>query len=134
MTLSENRCPLFRVMRERKSRALARLLQCRCDRDQRVTTTLVPTDTRLNRSEMSALSIRMQPYDTKPPTEPGMLVPWMAYSPPESVIAATPIGLRGEPPGITSGMFGLSGLTSFGGQPARVVPSHCLPARPTPTG
>src|ERR1700759_125903 len=129
-------------MRERKSRALARLSQSRCDGDQRVTTTLVPTDTRLNRSEMSALSIRIQPYDTKPPTEPGMLVPWMAYSPPGSVIAATPIGLRGEPPGTTFGMFGLSRFASRGGDQAglrylpsmRVVPAHCLPALPTPTG
>ena len=64
-----------------------------------------------------------------------MLVPWMAYSPPESVMAATPIGLRGEPPGITSGMLGLSRLTSFGGDQAglrylpsiRVLPAHCLP-------
>src|SRR5664280_768960 len=53
---------------------------------QRVTTTGVPTDTRWYRSVMSAFNIRMQPYDTKPPTEPGMLVPWMAYSPPASVI------------------------------------------------
>ncbi len=57
-------------------------------------------------------------------------------------MAATPIGFRGEPPGMTSGMFGLSCLTSFGGDQAglrylpsiRVVPAHCLPARPTPTG
>jgi len=33
-------------------------------------------------------------------------------------MAATPIGFRGEPPGITSGMFGLSCLTSFGGDQA----------------
>jgi len=30
-------------------------------RGQRVTTTLVPTETRLNRSEISAFSMRMQP-------------------------------------------------------------------------
>src|SRR6202035_5802067 len=67
---------------------------------------------------MSSLYMRTQPYDTKPPTEPGMLVPWMAYSPPASVIAATPIGLRGDPPGMTSGIDGLSCLTSFGGDQA----------------
>ena len=39
----------------------------------------------------------------------------MAYSPPASVIAATPIGFRGEPPGITSGIVGLSRFTSAGG-------------------
>ena len=32
----------------------------------------------------------------------------MAYSPPARVIAATPIGLRGEPPGMTFGIDGLS--------------------------
>src|SRR6202043_969197 len=91
---------------------------------------------------MSSLYIRMQPYDTKPPTEPGMLVPWIAYSPPAKVMAATPIGLRGEPPGMTSGIDGLSCLTSLGGDQAGlrylpsiwVVPAHCLPALPTPTG
>ena len=36
-------------------------------------------------------------------------MPWIAYwSPPLNVIAATPIGLRGEPPSITSGNDGLS--------------------------
>src|SRR5579872_2741300 len=91
---------------------------------------------------MSSLYMRTQPYETKPPTEPGRLVPWMAYSPPASVIAATPIGLRGEPPGMTSGMKGLSRLTSAGGDQAGlrylpliwVVPDHCLPYLPTPTG
>jgi hypothetical protein len=33
-------------------------------------------------------------------------VPWIANSPPERVIAATPIGLCGEPPGIIGGKFG----------------------------
>src|SRR5262252_9206858 len=49
----------------------------------------------------------------------------MAYSPPDNVIAATPIGLRGEPPGMTSGMFGLSCFTSAGGDQAgwRYLPS-----------
>ena len=49
----------------------------------------------------------------------------MAYSPPASVIAATPMGLRGEPPGIMSGSEGLSRLTSAGGDQAglRYLPS-----------
>src|SRR5207244_1813099 len=72
----------------------------------RVTTTGVPTLTRSNRSRMSWLCMRMQPYETKPPIEPGALVPWIAYWPPESVIAATPIGLCGLPPGITAGSEG----------------------------
>src|SRR3954454_9663782 len=39
--------------------------------DQReVTTTAVPTDTRWYRSLMSSLYIRMQPYETNPPTDP----------------------------------------------------------------
>src|SRR6266516_2585349 len=62
--------------------------------------------------------MRMQPYDTKPPTDDGTFVPWMAYCPPLRVIAATPIGFLGDPPGITSGMFGLSCLTSAGGDQA----------------
>jgi hypothetical protein len=33
------------------------------------------------------------------PTDSGRFVPWIAYSPPESVMARGPIGLRGEPPG-----------------------------------
>jgi endonuclease YncB( thermonuclease family) len=45
---------------------------------QRVTTTGVPTPTRSKRSRMSALYMRIQPYETKPPTEPGTLVPWIA--------------------------------------------------------
>src|SRR5260370_8219995 len=89
---------------------------------------------------MSSLYMRMQPYDTKPPTDPGMLVPWIAYSPPANVIAATPIGLRGDPPGMTSGIEGLSRLTSAGGDQAGlryfpsmlVVPAHSFPALPTP--
>src|SRR5215212_1140751 len=80
-----------------------------------MTTTWVPTSTRSNRSEMSWLSIRMQPYEANLPIDSGRLVPWMAYSPPESVMAATPIGLLGAPPGITSGSAGLSALTSAGG-------------------
>jgi len=36
-----------------------------------VTTTVVPMLTRPNRSTMSWLYMRMQPYDTKPPIEPG---------------------------------------------------------------
>ena len=59
--------------------------------------------------------------ETKPPTEPGMLVPWIAYSPPASVIAATPIGLRGEPPGMTSGIDGLSCFTSARRRPRRIA-------------
>src|SRR5436853_6417816 len=86
--------------------------------------------------------MRMQPYDTKPPTEPGMLVPWIAYSPPLSVSAAAPIGFRGLPPGMTFGIDGLSRLTSLGGDQSgrrclpsmKVLPDHCLPALPTPTG
>ena len=35
-----------------------------------------------------------------------------------TVIAATPIGFRGEPPGMTSGILGLSRLTSLGGDHA----------------
>ena len=61
---------------------------------------------------------------------------------PDSVIAATPIGFDGEPPAITSGIFGLSRFTSAGGAHAGsrylpsmcAVPVHCLPALPTPTG
>ena len=68
------------------------------------TTTRVPTLTRLYRSVMSALCMRMQPCDTNLPIEPSLLVPWMAYwPPPDSVIAATPIGFCGEPPGTTAG-------------------------------
>ena len=52
----------------------------------------------------------MHPTKTKLPTEPGTLVPWMAYSPPASVIAATPMGSRGEPPDDV-GHMGLSCLT-----------------------
>src|SRR5712692_1796234 len=42
----------------------------------------------------------------------------MAYCPPLRVIAATPIGFLGDPPGITSGSCGLSCLTSAGGDQA----------------
>ena len=52
---------------------------------------------------------------TKCPIELGWLVPWIAYSPPERVIAETPIGLCGEPPGMMGGKFGLSRRTSDGG-------------------
>src|SRR5579864_5896496 len=72
-------------------------------RDQCVTTTSVPLLTRPNRSVMSSLYMRIQPWDTKPPIDPGLLVPWMAYSVPASVIAATPIGFCGDPPGTTGG-------------------------------
>src|SRR5215212_2521660 len=64
---------------------------------------------------MSWLSMRMQPYEANLPIDSGLFVPWMAYSPPDRVMAATPIGLLGAPPGITSGSFGLSALTSAGG-------------------
>src|SRR5689334_9717460 len=80
-----------------------------------MTTTCVPTSTCANRSVMSWLSMRMQPYEANLPIDSGLFVPWMAYSPPESVMAATPIGLLGAPPGITSGRAGLSALTSAGG-------------------
>ncbi len=80
--------------------------------------------------------------ETKPPIDPGALVPWMAYSPPDRVSAAAPIGLRGEPPGMTSGRRGLSRRTSSGGAQAGrtyfpsiwALPVHALPRRPTPTG
>src|SRR3954469_8464114 len=78
---------------------------------QRVTTTRVPTVTRVKRSPMSSLYIRMQPYEANLPIDSGRLVPCMAYSPPERVRAATPIGLLGAPPGITSGRLGLSSRT-----------------------
>src|SRR5919112_1690875 len=42
----------------------------------------------------------------------------MAYSPPVSVSARAPIGLRGDPPGMTEGRRGLSRLTSAGGDHA----------------
>src|SRR5438477_1372047 len=108
----------------------------------RTTITVVPTLTRPYRSTTSWLYMRMQPYETKPPIEPGALVPWIAYSPPERVSAAAPIGLRGLPPGMTSGNDGLSRLTIAGGDQAgdtylpsmRATPDHCLPALPTPTG
>ena len=45
----------------------------------RKTTTLVPTLTRAYRSIMSWLYMRMHPCETKPPTDPGLLVPWIAY-------------------------------------------------------
>src|SRR3954468_4443471 len=83
---------------------------------------------------MSSLSMRMQPYEANVPIESGRFVPWIAYSPPESVVAATPIGLLGAPPGITSGSFGLSALTSAGGVHAGwtylpftwALPCHCM--------
>src|SRR5262249_60812476 len=86
--------------------------------------------------------MRKQPYDTKPPTEPGTLVPWMAYWPPLSVIAAAPIGFLGEPPAMRSGSRGWSRFTSAGGDQAglmylpsvRDVPVPELPAVPAPTG
>src|SRR5450631_2133112 len=103
-------------------------------------TTCVPTLTRLNRSMTSLLCIRMQPHDTKPPTDPGLLVPWIASSLSASTSAAAPIGFFGDPEGITQ--VGRSPLISAGGLQAGrralvamlVVPNHCLPTRPTPTG
>src|SRR5215216_8160283 len=82
---------------------------------QGVTTTGVPTFTRPNRSAISRLCMRMQPYETNLPIDSGRLVPWIAYSPPESVRAATPIGLFGAPPGMPLGGFGGSWRTSSGG-------------------
>src|SRR4029078_11200864 len=62
-------------------------------RAYRKTTTVVPRLTRAYRSIISALCIRMQPCDTNPPTEPGLLVPWMAYWAAHlSVIAGDTIG------------------------------------------
>src|SRR6266702_1589194 len=66
----------------------------------------------------------------------------MAASRPAKKITASPNGLFGAPPGIRDGKFGLSRLTTGGGTHAsrrplplmKVVPLHCLPARPTPTG
>ena len=42
------------------------------------TITRVPTCARRYKSMMSALYMRMQPCETNLPTEPGLLVPWMA--------------------------------------------------------
>src|SRR5476651_866136 len=102
-------------------------------------TTCVPTLTRLNRSMMSLLCIRMQPQETKPPTDPGLLVPWIASSLSASTSAAAPIGFLGESEGMIQ--FGLPRLISAGGDQAgrrfllaiRVEPNHCLSTRPTPT-
>src|SRR3954451_18996559 len=44
---------------------------------------------------MSWLSMRMQPQEANLPIDSGLLVPWMAYLPPDSVMAAMPIGLLG---------------------------------------
>src|SRR5215213_5450275 len=96
---------------------------------------------RANRSVISSLSMRMQPYEANVPIEDGLLAPWMAYSPPDRVMAAIPIGLFGAPPGITSGSTGLSAVTSAGGVQAGwtylpltwALPCHCLPGRPTAT-
>src|SRR3954449_11244726 len=59
---------------------------------------------------MSWFSMRMQPYEANVPIDSGRLVPWIAYSPPDSVMAATPIGLFGAPPGISSGSAGLAAV------------------------
>src|SRR5688572_23289522 len=104
--------------------------------------TRVPTPTRSYKSRICLLCIRMQPYDTKPPIDDGLLVPWMAYSPCASTSAAAPMGLLGDPAAITCGKPGRSRLISAGGDHAgrrRLLdmndsPAHCLPARPTPTG
>ena len=45
---------------------------------QRVTTTSAPTVTRSNRSAMSSLSMRMQPYEANVPIESGRFVCWSA--------------------------------------------------------
>src|ERR1043165_4413294 len=94
------------------------------------------------RSVMSWFYMRMQPYDTKPPIELGSLVPWMAYSPPDSVSAAAPIGLPGEPPSCPRALFGRARAMSGAGCQAGFTylplmierPAHWRPARPTPTG
>ena len=44
------------------------------------TTTVVPVGTRLCRSMMSWLNIRMQPLETDWPIDHGSEVPWMRYS------------------------------------------------------
>jgi hypothetical protein len=49
------------------------------------------------------------------------LVPWIAYSPPLSVSAAAPIGLRGDPPSMTFGSRGLARLMSAGGDHAGLM-------------
>src|SRR5215208_807324 len=88
---------------------------------------------------MSSLYMRMQPYEAYLPIDSGRFVPWIAYSPPDRVKAATPIWLFGAPPGMTSGRSGLSSRTSSGGDhagrrclPATATwPTHCLAGRPT---
>src|SRR5215210_696370 len=75
--------------------------------------------------------MRMQPYEANVPIEDGLFVPWMAYSPPERVMAAAPIGLFGAPSGITSGSVGLSALTSAGGVQAGCTHT-CRPPGPCP--
>src|SRR6478736_10233417 len=90
---------------------------------------------------MSSLYMRIQPCDTNPPIELGRLVPWIAYSPPRSVNAASPIGLLGAPPGITLGKRGFSRRMELGAAHAgrmyfpstRALPLHVIPALPTPT-
>jgi hypothetical protein len=67
-------------------------------------TTRVPTCTRPYRSMMSLLCMRMQPADTKPPIEAGLLVPWMAS------------GARWR------------GHEDYRGGGAMALPSHRLPA------
>ena len=48
------------------------------------------------------------------------VVPWIATSSRSSVIARAPIGLCGEPPGMTSGISGWSRLTFVGRRPGRL--------------
>src|ERR1017187_3113004 len=72
--------------------------------------------------------MRMHPWDTNPPTEPGLLVPWIAYSPPPlRGIAAAPIGLLGLPPGIVPSNRGRrrpSRLDVFSVDGGRSRPGH----------
>jgi hypothetical protein len=58
------------------------------------------------------------------PIEFGALVPWIAYWPPDNVIAAAPIGLAGDPLAITSGTLGRSRLS---GHRTPAIPSRGQP-------
>jgi len=96
-------------------------------------------------SVISAFSMRMQPYETKTADRTRTsLVPVNGVSPPrQRHRGRRPVGLRGEPPGRRPGIDGLCAALlrlavtrpdSDTCRPIRVVPAHCLPARPTPTG
>ena len=61
-----------------KNAGLSQLAAADPQPDQRSTITSVPNGARLYRSSTSSLYMRMQPCETKCPTEPGSLVPWMA--------------------------------------------------------